>query len=135
MRKPLPVPCTHAELLQTFSLVDDALVWKNSRGRVKAGTRAGHHSKRGHWLITLNKNPYHERRLIVYYRTGVWSDDDDNLYQTNKSGHRHISFVKRSNRWEVQIYGGGKHVHHSVHKSLDEAIAARDAALIKPASE
>ena len=47
------------------------------------------------------------------------------LQSNNKSGHKNISYFKRTNKWKVEIKRHGKTKHIGYFKTLKEAIQAR----------
>ena len=50
---------------------------------------------------------------------------------TNTSGHRGLSWCRKLNRWEAQIWLKGKTIHLGYFKDKNEAVAARKAGELK----
>ena len=64
------IEVTQSELKELFEYEDGNLIWKESRGRVKAGTVAGTLHAKGYTQIRINGKIYRAHRLIWLYHKG-----------------------------------------------------------------
>lgn len=63
-------------------------------------------------------------------------DGDDNaknlkLYKNNKSGHKGVYYIKRTNRWIAYIQSNKKKIHLGTFQLYDDAVKAREQAELK----
>lgn len=64
--------------------------WRQSRGRVAKGQRAGYYGTEGYRLIRVNNFCYREARLAFLYMTGSWP----------KYWMDHLNRIRDDNRWD-----------------------------------
>jgi hypothetical protein len=64
------IEVTQSELKELFEYEDGNLIWKESRGCVKAGTVAGTLHAKGYTQIRINGKIYRAHRLIWLYHKG-----------------------------------------------------------------
>jgi hypothetical protein len=126
------------------------LHWRSSRGRVKAGDRAGSfYERQGRINIQISKERYLAHRLIWLMEYGAWPDEIDHINHIptdnrlenlrnvthqenhcnrsmcsrNKSGTVGVRFVRK--RWQAVISHGGREIYLGKYKDEDKAIAKR----------
>ena len=138
---------------------DGDLYWKQSRGSVKAGSKAGCTDKDGYVLVRLDGILHKSHRLIWIMHNGdidenmqidhingiendnridnlrLVSNKENNKNKTvrkgNKSGVNGVTWIKRDNKWLAQIMVDGKNIYLLRTKSKEEAIEARLNAEVK----
>lgn len=127
------------------------LIWLDSRrGAVKIGSVAGYTDDKGYICVTINGIDYRAHRLIWFYVTGKWPENDidhrdlnrsnnkwNNLrkcvdnqntmnaprYKNNTSGMKGVTYAKRTNKYRARFGGGGCH-HLGYFDTKEEAHAA-----------
>ena len=147
------------EELVAYNLVTGIWTRKVSRGRFKAGSRAGCiNSATGYRVIKINGKQYRSSRLAHLYMTGEWPEkemdhinrikDDDRwenlrpatrteqvinrgMQKNNTSGHKGVSWDKRKKKWKAQIKVDKKQIHLGLFDNLEEAVAVRKEAELK----
>jgi hypothetical protein len=133
----VPVPVTAERLRDALDYDPDTgwFTWRATRGRAKAGARAGRLNANGYWEIGVDGRLHQAHRLAWLYVHGAWPADqidhvngvrDDNrianlreataaqnlqnlpMRRTNTSGFIGASWSRRTGRWLAQIKVGGK---------------------------
>lgn len=125
-----------------------------NRGKAKAGDVAGGITKKGYLKITVDGTQYYAQRLALQYMglplgketdhingdrtdnrianlravTTIRNQRNTKLRTDNASGYRGVHWLKKQERWEVQMRVEGKRIHLGTYVELDDAIAARIAA-------
>lgn len=124
---------TQSELKKVlhYEYASGVFTWLESRGRIKAGSKAGALNKRlGYVSIGINKQDYYGHRLAWFYMTGAWPNDgidhidgnrcnniftnlrqatqaqnlrNQKIHFDNKSGYKGVSWNKRDKKWTAQI--------------------------------
>lgn len=141
-----------AEYLKLFDEVDGELFWKDNRGNVKAGSKAG--SVSGKYRVTQIDGENHYNHVIVWVmhngpvpsgmfvdhvkpseslnnsinnlRLATRSDNNCNrrLFKNNKSGVKGVRWLPRDSLWQGRVtYKGKVHVAGSF-KLLEDAAEA-----------
>ena len=122
--------------------------WRQRRGRILAGTKAGCIGQRGISLIRVDFVLHKAHRLAWLYMTGQWPQEDidhrdgnptnnrwENLREatdsqnlsnmkkpiTNTSGRKGVSRRWDDKAWQVHIRANGKSTYVGSHTDLDEA--------------
>lgn len=127
-----------------------AFAWREARGRVKSGDRAGTQHAKGYWQIGIDGRYYLAHRLAWLYVHGVWPADevdhkhrvrDDNrigelreaTHAQNHQNRGSDTGVRKGKRggYQARIQIAGKQVHLGMFATCEEAIAARLAAKVK----
>lgn len=147
------------ERLQTLLSYDANtgwFTWRVNKGNVKAGARAGKDASNGYRRVKVDCVEYPEHRLAWFYMTGEWPkcvidhiDRDqrnnafDNLREANyaenqynrthqrnnTSGHKGVSFNKKSQKWRAEIMRNGRSHYLGQFGDIELAVAAyREAA-------
>ena len=131
------------------------ITWRTGKQR---GRRAGCLASNGYWRVEFDRRAYPLHRVAWALMTGEWPDRcidhinrdrADNRWENlrladakqnaqnmgvsrrNRSGHVGVAKVKRVNRWAAYIEVAGKNIHLGNHKTIESAIAAREAAKAK----
>jgi hypothetical protein len=140
----------------TYRKSTGAFTYRQDRGRMKKGMRAGTVNGHGYWQLGIGGKFYKASRLAWLYVTGAWpegqvdhknrirSDDRwSNLRDTshaenqqnckplrinNKSGVRGVSWCNTRQRWQAHIQAGGKQRNLGVFKTIEAATVAYKAA-------
>lgn len=126
--------------------------------RAKAGGRAGSRGRSGYHQIFIDGHYYQAHRLAWLYMTGKWpagevdhkntskvdnrwcnlreasraqNQMNTNLYFTNSSGRRGVTWNKRAGKWQAQIMIDGKNKYLGVFDDVDSAAVARNVAAEK----
>ena len=129
--------------------------WKISTSQLKAGAIAGCPTSKGYIRIKIDRHTYAAHRLAWLYVYGVWPAKqldhrygvrDDNrigelreatnaenaqnrkLRRDNKSGHQGVTWSPRERRWKASIKSLGENRNLGSFATLEEAVAARQAA-------
>jgi len=120
--------------------------WRCSRGRAKAGDKAGadHHS--GYWRIRIDDGLHNAHRLAWLYMTGAWPVADidhingdradnrfanlreatrsQNLVNRDRSENRGIRPTVNGKRWRAEITVKRKPIHLGTFDTKEEASRA-----------
>ena len=142
---------TQTELREvlTYHPETGRLVYKTNRGPMRSGARAGCLSFDGYRRIKIggNRVPYLEHRLIFFWMTGWWPEDqvdhingerDDNRWDNlrnatssiNQQNQRHaqkgsavgvLGVKKHKNRFIARIYVDGMQRHLGIFDTKEEA--------------
>lgn len=144
IKQALLTPEMVQELLH-YDPLTGAMSWKVSRGRVKAGGRAGKLCKQGYWVVRINYQEYLAHRLAWLMMTGEWPQDMidhengkrfDNRWQNLRAscnGHNQqnrtktwskvglLGVVAKGKKFAAQIYVDGKGRHLGCFKTKEEA--------------
>jgi AP2 domain. len=124
--------------------------------RSRVGSVAGSLDRStGYHRIRIGAHTYSTHRLAWLYVTGEWPQHEldhingeraDNRWQNlreathqqnafnrklrsdNSSGHRRVRWNKQCGKWQAFCTRAGKHTHLGLFATLEEAVAARDAA-------
>jgi len=144
------------ELLHYFP-VEGIFVWRVSRGRVAAGSLAGHPHTGGYLRVKIDRKDYLAHRLAYLYMKGwmpVEVDHEDHirdnnswgnlkpathiingrnkaLTSTNTSGVCGVHWDKSRGKWQAGAMVDGKTIHLGRFDKFEDAVAARKAADIK----
>lgn len=139
-----------------YSKATGAFKYRQQRGRMQKGDRAGTINSDGYWQIGIDGKLYKASRLAWLYVTGAWprgqvdhknrnrADDRwTNLRDTshaenqqncktlrsnNRSGVRGVSWCTKRQRWQAHIQAEGKQRNLGVFKTIEAAEAAYKAA-------
>ena len=139
-----------------YNLSTGEFTWRNSRGHLKAGARAG--SKNGGYIrIRIDAKGYYAQRLAFLYMLNRIPNQVDHInhirtdnrwinlrpanpkinsknqsfHKNNTTGHMGIEWHKGAQKWRPRITVDGKILTFGLFVDLDDAIAARKAACIK----
>lgn len=140
----------------TYSKTTGAFKYRQDRGRMKKGMRAGTVNGDGYWQMSVGGKSYKASRLAWLYVKGVWPEgqvdhknrdraDDrwSNLRDTshaenqqnctpvrknNTSGVRGVSWCSKRQRWQAHIQAEGKQRNLGVFKTIEAATVAYKAA-------
>lgn len=144
---------TQQQISEIFEYTDGALYWKKPAHKSKeylTGTLAGSIHKTGYRHITLFNRIEKAHRLIFMLHHGyvpneidhINGDRSDNrienlrettrsqnqynkgMCKSNTSGHRGVSWHRKSNAWQVRVDVAGKRHMIGYFKDLDAAAAA-----------
>jgi len=136
------------------------LTWKKNSGKKNMiGKVAGDRSHRfGYVCVCIDRVDYKRHRLIWFYVHKCWPVNDldhidgvrDNdgisnlreasraqncwnstIPKTNKSGHKGVSWCKKSQKWRVNIRANGAWRHLGLFDNIEDAVAARKAGEIQ----
>ncbi len=138
------IEVTQSELKELFEYEDGNLIWKESRGCVKAGTVAGTLHAKGYTQIKINGKIYRAHRLIWLYHKGAVdvalqidhinrnrSDNRiDNLRLTSQNENqwnrdgKGFAWHKASNKYQAQIQYNGKLKYLGLYETEKEARSA-----------
>ena len=130
--------------------------WRVNKSNVKAGSRAGKNASNGYRRVKVDGVEYPEHRLAWFYVTGQWPkcvidhvdrDQRHNAFsnlreanyaenqhnrthqRNNTSGHKGVSFNKKSQKWRAEIMRDGRSHYLGQFSDIDLAVAAyREAA-------
>ena len=136
-------------------IIDDELIISiEDLEKVKSINRAWYKNKSGYWLVTKNNediflhrflmdlpNRYDEKtKLIVDHINGNRNDNrrcnlrviqkeinpiNCKIYSNNTSGQKGVSYLKRLNKWQVNINVNKKSIYLGVYSDFDEAVRVR----------
>lgn len=125
---------TQERLKELFDYQDGNLVWKISRGRVKAGRIAGHLNNHfDYYRVTVDKKVYFAHQLIFIFHNGYLPENIDHadnnplnnkienlrpatrsqnmfnakIHKTNSSGVKNVSWNKADKKWVVMVRAFG----------------------------
>jgi HNH endonuclease len=142
-------------LVELFDLYDNGLMINRvSRGRAKAGSRAGQLDVHGYRRIVIDYVKYYEHHLVWFYVYGEWPDEldhkdgdrannaPDNLRlcdrsqncfnakrETGAAGLKGAYLDKRTMNWYSHIQIGGQVIHLGMFATAMEAHLAYMAAV------
>ena len=152
---------TKEELDKLFSYNKDTgeLLWKVSKGSIKAGAVAGcTTNSKGYVQILINRKSYKAHRLIWVIMTGTepvnqidhidhnrannkWNNlrevtRKENMLNLTKKSHNTsgftgVTYIKRNNKWAATIFYQGKRYHLDYYDDKEDAIKSRMLANIK----
>lgn len=137
-------------LVELFDLYNNGwFINRFSRGRAKAGERAGYKDVHGYRRIVIDYVKYYEHHLVWFYVHGEWPDELDhkdgdrsnnapanlrlctrtqNCFnakrETGQSGLKGAYLDKRTMNWYSHIQIGGQVKHLGMFNSAEEAHAA-----------
>ena len=150
---------THQRVLDLFHYDSETGVFTNKIKRnpkAPEGALAGYINNLGYSVIQVDKKKIHAHRLAWFYVTGEWpphqidhinrnrSDNkfsnlrlatsEQNNHNTtdrtnNTSGHRGVVWHKKRQKWQAQISINNKHKYLGLFDRIEDAIAARQAAV------
>ncbi len=86
--------------------------------------------QRGMDVDHINRNPRDNRKCNLRLCTRSQNNMNSKARKTNKSGYKNICWDKQMNSWKVQIMRDYKVVYEKLFKKLEEAVRARNKALI-----
>ena len=78
---------TQEKLKETFDYKDGEFYTKESRGRLKAGFKAGCKTKRGYIAIRIDGKPYLAHRLVWLYHHGYMPPMIDHIDNNKTNNH------------------------------------------------
>jgi hypothetical protein len=129
--------------LLSYDPLTGEFVWRVTRSKVRAGSRAGTPTKDGYRDITISGRDYREHRLAWLYMTGelpsgqidhknrIRNDNRfDNLREATPSEnaqnikHKGATFHKQCGKWQAQIKVGSKPMYIGLFNTEQEAIEA-----------
>ena len=148
---------TQEYLKSVVEYKDNNLYWSSSRQKIKAGTLAGTVSSNGYRVIQLNCKIYKAHRLIFLYHHGYLPNFVDHidgnklnnaienlrpatksqncqnkkLQNNNKSGIKGVYWLKRNQKWAVQINVNNKRIFLGVYKDIEFAELVSNEARLK----
>lgn len=149
------MPLSYKLVRKLFKYDDGNLIWKVSKGSVKAGSIAGCITFNGRFCVKINEKQYLIHRVVWLYHYGYMPENfldhiDRNplnnrienlreaskscnaincdLHSNNTSGIKGISFYKSLNKWKVTITSNKKQHYLGIFKNFDEAVCYRLAA-------
>jgi hypothetical protein len=148
-------PLTQARLKELLHYDPETghFTWRVSRSRTPAGSRAGTPGSNGYTNIGIDGVLRLAHRLAFLYMTGalppevdhINRDKSDNrwanlrpasrrenegnkgLLSNNTSGHRGVSWYKRTRKWSAKGKRDGRQIHLGYFDTLEEAAAAAQA--------
>ena len=134
-----------------FTYDSGSLVWKESRGRIKAGSEAGTPDKDGYLCTQYNKKKYKNHRIVWEMFNGTIPQNleidhinhkrSDNRIENlrlvdrvgngrNQSKARDVSYHKASGKWQARISSPEGRIHLGLFETeelaLDSHRKARD---------
>jgi hypothetical protein len=128
------------------------LRWRETRGKVKAGSAAGSMGSAGYRRVKINGAEWKEHRLIFAYYHGRWpkgqidhidgdkannaienlrevsaSDNQKNktMHRNNTSGHMGVVWRRNRSKWVAEIMVERKRLFLGYFGTFSEAVAAR----------
>lgn len=140
-----------ARSLLCYEPATGEFTWRESRGRVAAGQKAGSIASNGYWEIYVENRRYRAHRLAWFMVHGGWPADTidhrngdklDNRIanlreattsqnhanqparRSSRSGFRGVHFSQREQRWVAKITCNGRKRHIGQFISKADAIAA-----------
>jgi hypothetical protein len=147
----------HLRSILSYDPDTGVFVWTNCSKPWFNGCEAGTVSD-GYVHIQIDGTIYRAHRLAWLYTQGEWPDDEvdhrdlnrsnnrlknlrpattsqnkhnQGLRKSNSSGHKGVSFYKRSGKWQAQIMVNRKRVHIGYFATIGEAAAAYDTSAYK----
>lgn len=142
---------------ELFIYKDGSLYWKQDRGHIKAGTRAGTPRAKGHIQISINKKLYREHTLVWLMFTGELptkildhingiphdnrienlrlATNAENLAnrgknKNNTSGYKGVYLHSQTKKWVASIKHLGKKYSLGCYETPEEAHAAYSKACV-----
>lgn len=128
------------------ALVDDddyerinRYVWHASKQANKLYVKTRHtymhrmvmNAKRGQMVDHINRNPMDNRKSNLRFCTLLENLRNQAPSKRNKSGYIGVHFCKQHRRWEASIYRNGTDIDLGRFDTVEEAAAARRAAVLK----
>ena len=136
-----------SQLLEAFEYRDGNLFWKVSRGRAKAGDKAGCKNWNGYAFVGFNGKQHMAHRVIFLIHRGFMPEYVDHINRNpsdnrienlractnsenlcnaklpkhNTSGVKGITWLKREGKWQARIWVNGKAKSIGRFASLDDA--------------
>ena len=83
------------------------------------------HRKIPQFIDHIDRNPLNNRIENLRETTRQLNQLNTNMYATNKSGFRGVSFYKQSKKWRAAICIQKKYIHLGLYDTKEEAYAAR----------
>jgi len=144
---------TQSRLKELITYSEGMLYWKNPSKRRKSldpKGRAGSRHHTGYRSIMIDGRSYQEHRIVFFYHNGYFPQyvdhingvRDDNrienlrpatkqqnganadIYSSNTTGFRGVSYKKRQNKYESYVRFHGKKIHLGTFASAEEAFIA-----------
>lgn len=135
------------EVYRLFKYQDGKLIWKISRGNIKAGTSPKYKTYQGYEQIRYCGKPVRVHHIVWFMHRGYWpksldhinGDKSDNRIENlrectqeqntrnrsaqpnNTSGYKGVSFHKTSGKWVAQIKAGRVRKHLGLFKAIEDA--------------
>lgn len=149
MSKPI---LTQKRLRELFTYSDGELLWRSSRGCIRAGSVAGYKMPTGYFYVGVDGQNHYLHRLIWFFFNGqnpkhtidhINHDKGDNRIENlrdvtqkvnsrnmgnvkqNSLGFAGVTFNKRDNRWLAKIKVDYKQIYLGQYETLEEAISMR----------
>lgn len=145
------IECSVLRLLELFYEDNGILYWKVSRGKAKAGDKAGRPTTNGYLQTQVDGRRYHNHRILWAMHHGAWPTQDldhidrnklnnsaDNLrevtnqqnqrnkaaYSNNKLGIKGVC-LRPSGKYEAEIKHNKKLIYLGTHDTALQALQAR----------
>lgn len=143
---------SHDQLCENleYDPINGGFVWKVDRGVLKCkNKKAGSYHTKGYRVIGFEGKNYKEHRLVWFYHTRKWPDDqidhinrikDDNRIENlrecttsqncqnrkkqinNTSGHTGVNWSKQCQKWRVEICINRKNKYLGFYDNFEKAV-------------